>query len=95
MYKIYAESSSVTMKYKRKGEWPMGIFSKFFVSFGANKNKYLPAPPEKNATDLSLGDIAGCSATPYKTIASFDLNLEAPKYVGAIPEATIKFYPLD
>lgn len=73
----------------------MGIFSKFFVSFGTNKNKYLPAPSNKSSTNLIIGDIAECSATPYKTIASFDLNLEAPKYVGAIPDATIKFYPLD
>ena len=32
---------------------------------------------------------------PYKTIASFDLNIEKPKYEGALPDATIKFYPLD
>lgn len=73
----------------------MGIFSRFFVSFGSNKNKYLPAPLEKSSTNLSIGDIAECSATPYKTIASFELNLETPKYVGAIPDATIKFYPVD
>ena len=73
----------------------MGIFSKFFVSFGSNKNKYLPAPFEKSNTDLLIGDTAGCLATPYKTIASFDLNFETPKYVGAIPDATIKFYPID
>ena len=26
---------------------------------------------------------------------SFDLSIEKPKFEGAIPEATIKFYPLD
>ena len=31
----------------------------------------------------------------YKTIATFDLKVEKPKYLGDIPEATVKFYPLD
>lgn len=73
----------------------MGIFSKFFVSFGTSKNKYLPAPLDKSNTNLYIGDTTSCIATSYKTLASFDLNLEAPKYVGAVPDATIKFYPLD
>lgn len=73
----------------------MGIFSKFFVSFGTNKNKYLPAPLDNSSTNLSTGDDMGYAVTSYKTLASFDLNLEAPKYVGAVPDATIKFYPLD
>lgn len=30
----------------------------------------------------------------YRTLAMFDLKIEAPKYEGAIPDATIKFYPL-
>ena len=34
-------------------------------------------------------------ANAYKTLAMFDLNIENPKYEGAIPDATIKFYPLN
>lgn len=30
-----------------------------------------------------------------KPLASFDISIEKPRYQGAIPEATIKFYPVD
>ena len=90
------------------------IFSKFFMSFGFNKNKYLPAGTEdinaSAAVDLAnsvnsanntvvnaMRNAAKASNTgkPIKTLASFDLNIEKPKFEGAVPEATIKFYPLD
>lgn len=87
------------------------IFSKFFMSFGLNKNKYLPAGTEDSTTPVSaniansanntvvaaMRDAAKASNTtkPIKTLASFDLNIEKPKFEGAVPEATIKFYPLD
>ena len=87
------------------------IFSKFFMSFGLNKNKYLPAGTE-DLTATASADIANSAnntvvaamrnaakasntAKPIKTLASFDLNIEKPKFEGAVPEATIKFYPLD
>ncbi len=84
------------------------IFSKFFMSFGFNKNKYLPAGTEEmasfepvnsanNTVVTAMRNAAKASNTgkPIKTLASFDLNIEKPKFEGAVPEATIKFYPLD
>lgn len=71
------------------------IFSKFFVSFGFNKkNKYLPAPNEDEIFATGLNS-AEYTIKPYKTLASFELKLQEPEYKGAIPDATIKFYPLD
>ena len=71
----------------------MGIFSKLVVAFKTKKNNmYLPV----NEEPLSVSeDEVKCATKSYKTIASFDLNVEKPKYDGAIPDATIKFYPLD
>lgn len=79
------------------------VFSKFFMSIGLTKKSgYLPAPVETsnmvtNATTSTTiyKDVANYSVKPYQTIASFDLAIEEPKYRGAIPDATIKFYPLD
>ena len=34
------------------------------------------------------------NSNDYRTLAMFDLKIEAPKYEGAVPDATIKFYPL-
>jgi hypothetical protein len=87
------------------------IFSKFFMSFGLNKNKYLPAGTEDVNTSATV-DLANSAnntvvaamrnaakasniSKTSKTLASFDLSIEKPKFEGAIPEATIKFYPLD
>ena len=84
------------------------IFSKFFMSFGFNKkNKYLPAGSEVEtasvATDLNTSAVVGSipvagdnmAQSAVKPLASFDLSIEKPRYQGAIPEATIKFYPVD
>lgn len=95
------------------------IFSKFFMSFGLNKNKYLPAGTEdanasatadlansanntviagmRNAANAAkVANVANASgSSSIKTLASFDINIEKPRFEGAIPEATIKFYPLD
>ena len=78
------------------------IFSKFFMSFGFKKNKYLPAGNVEE-TIISTADSAQMDANytantvskSFKPLATFDLNIEKPRYEGAIPEATIKFYPLD
>ena len=87
------------------------FFSKFFMSFGLNKNKYLPVGTE-DLTDSVSNDLtnsanntvvaamrnaakASNTSKTIKTLASFDLNIEKPKFEGAVPEATIKFYPLD
>ncbi len=72
----------------------MGIFSKLAIAFKTNKksNTYLP---EALSPITIAEDSVRCAASPYKTIASFDLEIEKPKYDGAIPDATIKFYPLD
>ena len=72
----------------------MGIFSKLAITFKSNKksNTYLP---EAETPLLVTEDSIKCATTSYKTIASFDLNIEKPRYDGAVPDATIKFYPLD
>ena len=72
----------------------MGIFEKLAIAFKNNKksNIYLPATEEPISI---FEDSIKCTAKSYKTIASFDLNIEKPKYEGALPDATIKFYPLD
>lgn len=79
------------------------IFSKFFMSFGFNKkNKYLPAGSEvetaSSATGINTGAVVGTvpvSGITAKPLASFDISIEKPRYQGAIPEATIKFYPVE
>ncbi|MBQ9280507.1 MAG: hypothetical protein IJ215_05665 [Clostridia bacterium] len=77
------------------------LFSKFFVSFGLNKkNKYLPAPGETMQSGgiepfISKQGEVIYSAKPYKTLVTFDLQVNEPKYSGEVPDATIKFYPLD
>ena len=72
----------------------MGIFSKLAVTFNKNKKNNVCLPVTDDPISISKDSIK-CTAKPYKTIASFDLNIEKPKYEGALPDATIKFYPLD
>lgn len=78
------------------------VFSKFFMSFGFKKNKYLPAGNVEDATismansaQIETSYTANATYKSFKPLATFDLNIEKPRYEGAIPEATIKFYPLD
>ncbi len=73
------------------------IFSKFFIAFGINKkDRYLPAPDDGTVnlnteqTTFSNNAVKTC-----KTLASFDLHIAEPNYLGAIPDASIKFYPID
>lgn len=72
----------------------MGLFSKLAITFKSKKKSsaYLP----EAVVPLSvMEDSVKCTTSSYKTIASFDLNIEKPKFEGAVPDATIKFYPLD
>ncbi len=72
------------------------VFSKFFVSFGmTKKNNGLPAPAELQDSSVEGLGSATCSVKPYKTIASFDISIDEPRYTGAIPDASIKFYPIN
>lgn len=66
----------------------MGLFEKFSlpISFSKKKTLSIAAPVESPIMGQTI---------PYKTIATFDLKVEKPKYLGDIPDATIKFYPLD
>lgn len=66
----------------------MGLFEKFSlpISFTKKKTLGISAPVESPILGQTM---------PYKTIATFDLKVEKPKYIGDIPEATVKFYPLD
>ena len=72
----------------------MGIFSKLAITFSKNKKNSVCLPVTEEPITISEDSIK-CTAKSYKTIASFDLNIEKPKYEGALPDATIKFYPLD
>lgn len=72
----------------------MGIFSKLAVTFKNNKKSNAYLPIMEDAVYISENSIK-CATKPYKTIASFELSIEEPKYEGAVPNATIKFYPLD
>lgn len=66
----------------------MGLFEKFSlpISFTKKKTLAIPAPVESPILGQTIS---------YKTIATFDLKVEKPKYIGDIPDATVKFYPLD
>jgi len=73
----------------------MNFFEKFGITFGNKKNKLLPESAIKMQSNIIEPTIfAQTDNTAYKTLATFDLNVESPKYEGAIPEATIKFYPI-
>lgn len=64
----------------------MGIFRKFSLPFAISK-KYEMLPEAKRSI---------CTPMPgTKTLATFELKVGEPRYLGDIPEATIKFYPLD
>lgn len=73
----------------------MSFFEKFGITFGNKKNKLLPQAKiqfAQNAIEPTL--FSPTDANAFKTLATFDLNVESPKFEGAIPEVTIKFYPL-
>lgn len=72
----------------------MGIFNKLAITFKSIKKSNMCLPVTEEPISILENSIK-CTAKPYKTIASFDLNIEKPKYDGAVPDATIKFYPLD
>ncbi len=63
----------------------MGFFQKYKIPNLFSKDKtYSLAEPMKSP-------IIG-QASSYKTLATFDLTVDKPKYVGDIPNATIHFY---
>ena len=66
----------------------MGLFERFSlpISFSKKKTLGISAPIESPILGQTM---------PYKTLATFDLKVDKPKYIGDIPEATVKFYPLD
>lgn len=66
----------------------MSFFERFNlpISFAKSKKLGISAPLESPV----LGETIS-----YKTLATFDLTVEKPKYMGDIPDTTIKFYPLD
>ena len=61
----------------------MGLLKR--LGFISKKEIMIPAPTE---------DIICKDATPYKTLATFDITLTNPRFEGDIPDATIKFYSL-
>lgn len=63
----------------------MGLFDKFSIpNYFSKKKTYEIAAPV-------YSPIIGLAST-YKTLATFDLKVDKPKYTGDIPNATIKFY---
>ena len=72
----------------------MALFTKIpFLNF-SRKSKLAFLPSHVEPVVVTTNTVK-CSTIPYKTLATFDLKLETPRYEGAIPNATIKFYPID
>lgn len=63
----------------------MGLFSKF-----ALPNSFFKKKTYELAEPISSPIIG--QASTYKTLATFDLKVDKPRYSGDIPNATIKFY---
>ena len=60
---------------------------------------FLPAPQSTDMGNMEpflskKGEVI-YSAKPFKTLATFDLEVEKPRYNGEVPSAVIKFYPLE
>ena len=72
----------------------MGFFKKFGITFGNKKNNLLPASSIQFNSNIEPTIFSQTDSSAYKTLATFDINLERPKYEGAIPEATVRFYPI-
>lgn len=73
----------------------MSFLKRFGITFGNKKNKYLPENTSNyTSTKIEPTAFSTTDTSAFKTLAMFDLSLESPRYEGAIPEATIKFYPL-
>ncbi len=73
----------------------MGLFGKFFVSLGGTKKDQVSLLPSASEPVVVYKNSVKCSTYPYKTLASFDLNVAKPRYDGEIPDASIRFYPID
>lgn len=74
----------------------MNFLKIFGITFGNKKQKYLPeAKSTASMSNVETTMFLPTDANAYKTLAMFDLKIENPEYQGAIPNATIKFYPLD
>ena len=71
----------------------MSFFERFGIVFGGKKKTALP-PVSINANTVENRDFGPTDINAYKTLAMFDLNIESPKFEGAVPDATVKFYPL-
>ena len=65
----------------------MGFFDRF--SMPKSQNEYKPKQYKLNSPKMS--PIIG-EASTFKTLASFDLQVDSPRYCGDIPNATIKSY---
>lgn len=63
----------------------MGLFQKFTLPNSFSKKKTYQLAEPTNSPIMG-------PATSYKTLATFDLKVDKPKYTGDIPNATIQFY---
>ncbi len=63
----------------------MGIFDKFSIPGNLEKKKTF-ALKQPNSSPI-MGQ-----ASTFKTLATFDLKVDAPKFVGDVPNATISYY---
>jgi len=62
----------------------MNFFKKF--SIPKPKNKIVPALNTPKVSPIIGG------ASTFKTLATFDIQMDKPKYDGDIPQAEIKYY---
>ncbi len=62
----------------------MGLFDLFSVPNGSKKKTYSISAPISSP-------IIGQAST-FKTLATFDLDMDAPRFNGDIPRAEIKSY---
>ena len=65
----------------------MGLFDIFSIS--KDQNEYKPKQYKLNSPKCS--PIIG-EASSYKTLATFDLQVDQPRFVGDIPNAVIKSF---
>lgn len=63
----------------------MGIFNKFSMPGSLSKKKTY------QLAETKYSPIIG-QASSYKTLATFDLQVDKSKYDGDIPNVTLKFY---
>jgi len=63
----------------------MGIFDRFSIPGNLDKKKSYALNQPKTSPIIG-------QASTFKTLATFDLQVDSPKYVGDVPKAVITSY---